>query len=116
LLTTLLHAVQCLQCALVGIVSASVVGMTTKPSTRTILHAELRDGMIAHVQGYRFRVTDLRIAARAGDPQGIHQEPYRADVIRYTGVCVDDCDISATSYNGGRYGAYADVPIAIDAE
>ena len=80
----------------------------------TKLHGELVDGDIVYVQGYRMRVRNVRVASRQGDKTTMHSEPNRADVIRYNGDCVDDCDIKRTSYNGGVYGAYADVPIHVD--
>ena len=80
---------------------------------KTKTHGELKNGDVVCVQGYWFEVVNLRIAALAGDQRGVHQEPYPADVIRYDGYCVENCDIAGTSYNGGTYGAYAWVPIAV---
>ena len=79
----------------------------------TKLHADLVNGDVVIVQGYRFRTTDIRVSSKQGEKTTMHGEPKRADVIRYIGVCVDDCSISRTGYNGGTYGAFADVPITV---
>lgn len=82
--------------------------------TTTILHKDLKNGDVVYVQGYRFRVQDIRVSSRKGDKTTLHSEPNRDDVIRYKGVCVDDCSITRTGYNGGTYGAYADVPCTVE--
>lgn len=81
--------------------------------TETVTYGEIRNGDRVRIQGYTFAVENLRIAAKAGEANYIHQPPHRADVIRFTGRVVDPAaDIARTGYNGGTYGGYADVRVA----
>ena len=81
--------------------------------TLTIPHAELRDGDIAYVQGYKFLVSKVHVSSRQGEKTTLHSTPNRADVIRYVGIALDP-RLRQTGYNGGVYGAYADVLITIE--
>ena len=77
--------------------------------TKKTTYGELKNGDVVIVQGYRFTVANIRVASPAGAVDGIHDAPNRADVIRFTGMTTD-ASIARTSYNGGTYGGYADVP------
>lgn len=79
--------------------------------TETVTYGEIRNGDRVYVQGYRFIVENVHVAARAGDRRLSWQEPLTDDVIRFTGRCADDCGISRTGYNGGTYGGYAFVKV-----
>ena len=61
-------------------------------------YGKLRNGSKIYIQGYLFKVTNLR---RTKTPKGT--------VIRFKGVCTADernDSIRGTMYNGGTYGAY----------
>ena len=80
-------------------------GMTTNPTT----YGDLNDGDEILIQGYWFKVRNLRISSRAGERTTLHGEPNRADVIiRFNGDCLSECNIRGTGYDGGVYGGYAD--------
>lgn len=72
----------------------------------TTTYGKLRDGDEVCVQGYWFRARNVRIAERGTAP--------RFDVIRFEGDVVDaEADIKGTGYDGGTYGGFAWVGIAV---
>jgi hypothetical protein len=77
--------------------------------TKKTTYGELKNGDVVIVQGYRFTVANIHVAGRKGEQWTMHGEPNRADVIRFTGMTTDK-SLAGTPYNGGTYGAYADVP------
>ena len=81
----------------------------------TTTYGQLQNGDIVTICGYRFRVRDIRVSSRKGEKTTMHGEPNRDDVIRFNGDAVDaDTTIYRTGYNGCVYGAYADVPVAVE--
>jgi len=81
----------------------------------TITYGELQNGDRIWIQGYRFTVANVRISSKASQiTVGSNKEPNRADVIRFEGIADPDSTIARTSYNGGTYGAYADVSCTIE--
>jgi hypothetical protein len=81
----------------------------------TTTYGELVNGDIVIIQGYRFVVRDLwRVPANLTAPVWSSQHR-RTDVIRFHGHVADPAsDIAGTGYDGGTYGAYADVEVARD--
>lgn len=78
------------------------------PRTQTVTHGELKDGDIIYNTGHEFVVTNLRKIPREDGKV----------TIRYNGVCTADDrndSIRKTSYNGGTYGAFADINATIKA-
>lgn len=78
-------------------------------------HGDLQNGDVVNVQGFHFRVTNLRIHADQNYNTMGH-ESYGTRLVRYTGVCTDapvNDRIRGTGYDGGTYGALENVPVGI---
>lgn len=75
-------------------------------------YGQLKNGDVVIIQGYKFIVDKIRVSSKMGDNASMHSEPNRADVIRFVGIALDS-KLRQTGYNGGVYGAYADVPVTV---
>jgi hypothetical protein len=70
--------------------------------TKNITHGELKDGMVIYNHGHQFTVKNV-------------SEPLPG-IIRYTGICTAsrrNDSIRHSAYNGGTYGASADIRATI---
>lgn len=89
----------------IGVSSGTAPAMMHR-MTRTITHGDLRDGMQVYVCGYLFTVQNVRHYVPSFEPQGDRR------VTRYEGTTTDP-RLTSTSYSGGTYGAWSDLPCVI---
>lgn len=91
----------------------------------TITHGELQNGDLNWREGYLFRVENLRRLPLCAECHGSHGHHFvtcrgkdqnaTREVVRFEGRVVDaGASIARTGYDGGTYGAWADVPTVIE--